>query len=471
MSYLCPLCLKPLTDEERLVRVCTQHPSTQGVQLRYIPCDEDLEKSMFCPHGGDCNGHIETGVFLSHVGCEAKNPFWNPSANTVEMDGRDSETPFQLPDGTAQTLSHWQIRTLRSMPDDVEEMWFPLMLLRATYEEYRKSKGKRISALVELAGTAKVGKSVLAMQAMEYEGYVPERTSKLHVDVTGFMFSRLRPGQNPKTSQFLTNLYINRLMRLDQSGIFEIPPTERMPGDVKAAFIAPSKASEEAHEDLDKTHSTTGDDVGILRRIWENFKLIIRGAGESLTGNHAHPFWRTVAFYDAAGEEFVRDSVLPTKIERAADKVAVLVDATEIYGETKDGNSIAVANEKIRDAKSKGLSCCLVVTKLDLIFDSLSAEDKEKAHDIAKDLSAAHGEARELLLKWIDSRHGEIPGLTQFRSRLKDVERVFFIWTINLPSKEKTKTTEQPRSYGLAKFVCWCLNIDWQDINQSKSGA
>lgn len=470
MSYLCPLCLKQLTEEERLIRVCTAHPPKPGEQPPSFPCGDELEEKMFCPQGGSCNGAIEIGVFLSHVNCEAKNPFWKN--NAVDMPGSEGITFFQLDteEGGDQKVNHWQIRVLRAMPRGVPDMWFPLMLLRAMSEDKRKVRGKRLSALVELAGTTQVGKSVLAMQSMEYDGYVPTGESGRHVDVAGYMFARLMAGQNPRTSQFLANLYLSQLMRLNKAGLFEIPPTKRMPGDIKVAFIAPSKISEEEHADADGPPPPQRE-TGLFAQVWENFKLIVKGTREAMGRDGTHPFWYTVAFYDAAGEEFLEDSTIPLKIERAVDKVAVLVDAAEIFG-LVEGDSISVAKERIRAAKGQNLSTCLVVTKLDLLMDRLPEDEQKAAHKIAEDLKAAHGEARTLLTKWLDRGGRHNPSVNELKNRLDDVERVFFVWTVDLPSKARggmvQASESQPRSFGLAKFICWCLNIEWKDINQSK---
>lgn len=489
MSYKCPLCLTELAEGDRLVRFCTDHPQLSPTTVTLHDSEENLPDEIYCP-GGDarCNSAIYPGVFLRHVGCEAIHPFSDgresdvpgsghtaasQSNNTGDENIIDSVTDYQLPTGQKIKVTHWEIGMLRLVPPSAE-MWFPLMLLRATGETYRSNNGEkaRIGVLVELAGARRVGKTVLAMQAMEYEGYVPGTSSDgRHVEVTGFMFSRLPPGKTGLTNPFLATLYYNNLMMRNDSGLFLLDETERMPGDVKAAFIAPSKETSTREFTSINTSAPPRADRKLIKAVGSNIWQLIKGVVEIFKPRIGpYPFWFTVAFYDVAGESFRFGDVTPDFIEKSIDRVAILIDAEETFGETKT-SSIAIANERIgRVTGQRQMPHCLVVAKLDLIMDRLSFEEKHKVELIAEDLSKDYSsEARTLLTSWL-SRRKDDESIKQLSNRLSKIEKIFFVWTKNLPkvtSQDAAQdSTRQPSSYGLAKFICWCLNIGWNDLNQ-----
>lgn len=480
MSYKCPLCLTELTHEDLLVRFCTDHPEFPPAEFSLHDSEEALPHEAFCEGGtGSCNSTIHPGVFLRHVGCHAKNPFWNGTSvdipggrNSPAMAGSarliDSTTDYQMTtiSGVRNTkVTHWEIGMLKSVPAS-NEMWFPLMLLRAT-SEYETINGQkyRIGALVELAGAATVGKTVLAMQAMEYDGYTPASDDNRHIEVTGYMFSRLPPGRNALNNPFLATLYYNNLMLNNESGLFPLDQTERMSGDVKVAFVAPSPKTD-GEVATQRSHVKGG------RRFLKTISELVRGGVEVIfSPATANAFWYTVAFYDVAGESFRQGDTTPDELERAVDKAAILVDAEEVFG--KPGTSIAIANERIRKVVSeRKLPHCLIVTKLDLVMDRLSPEEQESVYAIAEDLNRDYDrEAKQLLTSWL----GQTPSnqsITQLKNRLPGIQRVFFTWTKNLPTVtaggEVHTSSEQPRSYGLARFVCWCIDRTWNDINQAK---
>lgn len=482
MSYKCPLCIKPLTEEERLVRVCFEHPPSVGARPEEFECtEENLEERIFCPQQGWCNSTIETGVFLRHVGCEAKNPFWH--TDKIVIPGSDNQTSFEYTTksggGTINLqVIHWEIGMLRRMPP-AQEMWFPMMLLRATGGSIDKNNSNRFGALVGLVGTLSVGKSVIAMQAMEYEGYVAQEDKGRHIDVRGFLFSRMKSGRTVSTNPFLGNLYINNLLSLNKSGLFPLPGTDRMPGDLKVAFLKPSASAKSKSVSKPVAPARPQQDSrGPVKRLfgglWSSSKEIVKGIGELVLKDKHCSFWYTVAFYDASGESFVYGDSIPDEIERAVDKIAIIVDATEVFGVPSAivENSISVANDRIKRVKDKGLSCSLVVTKLDLVTDKLTGDEREKVKEIAEKLEGDPEAGRALLKEWLERRRNDDDSIKQLSSRLDEVERVFFVWTENLPTMDTTgkvlTSTKQPRSYGLAKFICWCLGIDWSDINQVK---
>jgi hypothetical protein len=72
MPAKCPLCFQKLDARQQLARVCLSHKE----RSENFPFDLD-RKNMFCPVKTCENPRsIQTGVFLRHIGCPAKNPYW-----------------------------------------------------------------------------------------------------------------------------------------------------------------------------------------------------------------------------------------------------------------------------------------------------------------------------------------------------------------------------------------------------------
>jgi hypothetical protein len=382
----------------------------------------------------------------------------------------DSMTDYQLPNGQTIKVTHWEIAMLRLVPPS-PEMWFPLMLLRATGEMFRNNEGEkaRIGVLVELAGARSVGKTVLAMQAMEYDGYVPDSSNDgRHVEVTGFMFSRLPPGKTVLRNPFLATLYYNNLMMRNDTGLFQLDETDRMPGDVKAAFIA--RSNEMGAQGFTSSNALPRADRKRIKAVGSSIWQFIKGTKEIFMPRvGSYPFWFTVAFYDVAGESFRFGDVIPDFIEKSIDRVAILIDAEEIFAKSKT-SSIALANERIGRVTVLETPHCLVVTKLDLIMDRLSQEERSKVNLIAEDLNGDYrSEARKLLISWLIQRKDD-ESIKQLINRLERIANIFFVWTKDLPTGTSQDTAQtsirQPTSHGLAKLICWCLNIGWDDLNQ-----
>jgi len=91
-----------------------------------------LPDEAYCQGGdGGCNSSINPGVFLKHVPCEAKNPFWNgnsvdiPGGRNSPAQGRgiarliDSTSDYQMTTASGamnMKVTHWQIGMLKSTP-------------------------------------------------------------------------------------------------------------------------------------------------------------------------------------------------------------------------------------------------------------------------------------------------------------------------------------------------------------------
>jgi hypothetical protein len=450
MKYKCPLCLKSLGEEDSLVRFCAKHPDTEIT----FACDpRSVAADMLCPgEGGDksCNTSIEPeGVFLAHVGCVAGNPFSEGSE----------------PDATVQ---HWEINMLREIANNHadrhrSEMWFPLMLMRAMGET--DEAGRRIGSLVELVGVRSVGKTVLAMQALDKQGYVSDDAPERDVELNDYIYSRKSGDEH----RLFETLRLRHRMKYNKPTIFLPRGNPNIIGDVKAVFISPAPPRPASAE--------PGAQSGFLR---DTGKLIFGALGEMSRAfldpegewdRTRPPFWRTLAFYDTAGEASESEDPILTPIERAVDKAAILVDAREIFEGVKDDeeSSVAVAVQRIHRLKSfPNLKGAIVVTKVDLVWDKLTEAEREQVLKRAEDLTEMPKDfaaERALLNSWLMKRPGE--SNRELAACLRQrIEPVFFVWTKNLPAThEGGRQSVQPTSFGLARFVCWCLGVGWSELN------
>ncbi len=509
MSYRCPLCLKLLDASEKLERRCTTHPDRN----KTFNCGHsNMPRQIFCPASGcRCADEISNGVFLRHVGCAEHNPFWDGSK--IDLDGQSHESwaafliDFGAGDISVQ-VQHWLIGVLRNFPRDVREMWFPLMLLRATAE---RNGSRRIGRLVELSGARSAGKTILAVQAMNPHGYAP--TPGLgSVLINNFIFSR-RVGERTERHfrSFIETLHLSTLLRRSDKNIFLPEGTPHGARNLRVAFIKPAVWSPAPSDGTWK-----GLLMRIGRMLWHDGKRILRddvtgGISDIFGGQGVRPYWHAIVFYDKSGEVDENEDVITDIL----DKVAVVVNAAEILGLAEEeenaedvldlfevkpntGNvldlpkakpalekSLEVAVQRIIKAIESKQLCYLVVTQLDKVKKRIGADWQQVQRiaddltDIGKDrgpLSRAWSKlsprrsspAHQLLEKWLGDE--QVGNRRQLKDHLKDVEEIFFIWTDDLPTPGVPALREKlPSSHGLAKFVCRCLEIEWEQINQSSN--
>ena len=519
MSFRCPLCLKLLNEREQMTRYCTEHPDRDET----FPCFPHLlPHKIFCT-ADDCGSadEIERGVFLRHTGCEEHNPFWDGNKVVVPGHADASQGAFSLDFGTgvdkSHRVQHWLLAVLRDLPGDKPEMWFPLMLLRATGERNGRA---RVGRFIELAGAQAAGKTILAVQAMSPHGYAGG-----YVDVGNFIFSR-REGDlsDPRFRAFIETLHLSSLLQNSDHEIFVPRGTPPGPRNLKVAFFRPTDGLWMPLSESERNLK------GHAKRL---FKLFVRGAHKFLvvelhasfreiTGAQSHrPYRHTLAFYDKSGEAEENEDIMRDTL----DKVAVVVNAAEIFGlktepvpaaaaettnnvlegiedeidTTKDPagktkpqrrateKSIKVAVQRLRKAAERKQLCYLVVTQLDLVKKEIGDKDWPIVEELAGDLTRIGRDrgvfrrtlagllpprpstAQRLVEKWLGPR--PVGNRKQLKERLKDVEEIFFVWTEDLPtSRTPTEQARLPVSRGLAKFACRCLDITWDQIDRGDRG-
>jgi hypothetical protein len=75
-------------------------------------------------------------------------------------------------------------------------------------------------------------------------------------------------------------------------------------------------------------------------------------------------------------------------------------------------------------------------------------------------------EMRALLISWLKaSPHINVKEII---NELEGV-KVFFVWTEGIPTGDAAREKATTCSYGLARFVCWCLGVNWSDINLARN--
>jgi len=469
MSYRCPLCLKPLNGRERLTRHCTYHPDrteTFTCQLDTLPykifCSDITCKSVT---------EIEEGVFLRHEGCEEHNPFWDGQKVTIAGESHESRmaVPLEM-DGTQHSVyvQHWMLGMLRRMPPNTREMWFPLMLLRATAE---RNGSSRVGCFVELAGARAGGKTILAIQAMN-----PNACIEGALEIDNFVFSR-NEGQNT-FQRYIETLHLSSLLFRAKHDLFLPEGTPPGPRNLRVAFIKPS----EIGGNLPNGDGSIGDHATRFAKIgYRYFKRLMKNDVSAgfleLFGTQGYrPYWHTLAFYDKSGEADEYEHVMKDTL----DKVAVVLSAVSLF-RADDDESIGVAVQRIRKAQERKQTCYLVITQLDLVRDQIGQDDWARVKKIADDLKGIgrdRGAIRKALARVLPHK----PSPSQFlveswlkadragnhrllKERLKDLEEIFFVWTEDLPKLKTFAHQERlPTSHGLAKLICRCLDIEWKEI-------
>jgi hypothetical protein len=132
---------------------------------------------------------------------------------------------------------------------------------------------------------------------------------------------------------------------------------------------------------------------------------------------------------------------------------------------------------KLREERN--LPYCFVVTKLDLLLETLSREGQTPPLEIGrnqlesfiKDYQQQHAKgAQDLLSQWLALNPGFNQRKLREYLRLSDA-RVFFVKNLHLPTRvagesvqEVEQSTSSPQSFGLTAFVSWCLGLEWKDF-------
>lgn len=416
MPAKCPLCFQKLDQTQQLAQVCLSHKDRH----RVFPFDID-RKDMFCGVKTCENPRsIQTGVFLRHIGCPAKNPYWRGNGSGISVPEHDTLER----DGQVFHVQHWMFGVLRELAEldpTASEMWFPLHMFRTVnWYSLDERQGQQIGASIRLAGAKNAGKTVLATMALVPYGYMQANPAPVF-RVENFVYvspEGIGVVQQPQ-EQFLQALLPFSMLR-DQRNTPEwvagTPPTR---SNIKAAFFRANVEDRKWSEE-----------------IWKYM----------LNSNEP---WHSLLFYDTAGE----DNEKPAEKHReTVDIGAVVLDGSGLgfLGQITPPNA-KTASERLATIFANRK--CLIVTKVDLIDqDRLTPEERDVLAKLRSGEEVAPGAERHLVKRWLSDPNA-LPAERDLAHQLGNLE-VFFIWTEGL---DDTTPGKLPQTFGLRRFVAWAL--------------
>jgi hypothetical protein len=466
-QFRCPLCLKKLGPAHTLVafRIVEAIDDEPPLSLE-VDCGNEDFIGEILRFGGEAiyTPTTENAVFISHVQCNAINPFWT---EVTKQDGDDAQTerrsakikiPGKAADGVKiegvfidrktsnqlrKTMQHKIIKMLRDTLKYSEEhraMWFPFALLRSTATIEGEYLRRPFGSLVEMASAPGVGKTILTLQLMNARGYAHNDRVVRSVD---YFFPRREMGGNARYQDaFMKELFFHSTWNVRPE--FRPPPTpELTPGDLRAILIEP--VSEASPAKILSHRPAGGKNASRLQKMREGLRYFLEELGlkeknpipktDLVKELRQTEYWHPVLFYDTAGESHVSVSEVTRAVRRLTNKLAICIDAEELFDKDGENKSINLACARILTMieERERKSCCLIITKLDLI--SLDEEKKRTLVKIAEDLRDTDVEARQLLVKWLKEFHdADKDNLRQYLlSSDGRIEKVFFVWTENLP--------------------------------------
>jgi hypothetical protein len=413
----CPLCFRKLDSTQRLERVCLTHKD----RTQTFTFDID-KKDIYCPVKSCENPRsIQTGVFLRHIGCLAKNPYWKGDANEIVIPEADTLER----DSKVFHIQHWMFGVLKELAEVepiASEMWFPLHMFRTVnWYPLDERQGQQIGATIRLAGAKNAGKTVLATMALVPYGYAqPQAAPSFRVENFVYVSPEgIGAVQHPQ-EQFLQALLPFSMLRDQQNTpewVSGTPPTR---ANIKAAFFR----------------------ANVENRKWA--EEIVRYAF-----NAKEP-WHSLLFYDTAGEDNEKPA---EKHKDPLDIGAVVLDGSEIgFFDHITPPNAKTASERLATIAANRK--CVIVTKLDLVkTDILWPHERELLEKLKSGEAVPPGSERQLLQRWLREPNA-LPAERDLAEQLTGVE-VFFIWTEGLTD---TAPGVLPRTYGFRKFVSWCLD-------------
>lgn len=426
MPVKCPLCFRKLDATQQLARVCLTHKDRNQTFAFNID-----RKDIFCPVKSCENPRsIQTGVFLRHIGCLAKNPYWKGDANAIAIPEADTLER----DSKVFHIQHWMFGVLRELAEvepSASEMWFPLNMFRTVnWYALDERQGQQTGASIRLAGAKNAGKTVLATMALVPYGYAqPQAAPSFRVE--NFVYvSPEEAGAVQPQKEFLQALLPFSMLRDQQNTpewVSGTPPTR---ANVKAAFFR----------------------ANVENRKWA--EEIVRYAF-----NAKEP-WHSLLFYDTAGEDNEKPA---EKHKDPVDIGAVVLDGSQIgFFDHITPPNAKTASERLATIAANRK--CVIVTKLDLVKkDILWPPELELLETLKAGEAVPPGSERQLLQRWL-REPSALPAERDLAEQLSGVE-VFFIWTEGLMD---TAPGVLPRTYGFRKFVSWCL--DGQLAPKKKKG-
>ncbi|HSE18106.1 MAG TPA: hypothetical protein VLB46_13710 [Pyrinomonadaceae bacterium] len=474
-KFTCPLCLEKLGESHflRVFKIAEAGTKKRNPKDRINCGKEDFIEDILRFGGQDVFVPVDDhATYVSHEKCKGINPFWTKAEKKLDIPGDDSEGEtftatlqcIVTNKGFRQNLSYWMVKILREtvkFGNDYQPMWYPLQLLLATASEEGQGQKRPFGSLVEMASTKSVGKTILTLQILNQALYRNGR----EVSIRDFFYPHATLEDVDLTNfrdKFYSEVFYHSMW---SETPFSRPwGTLPSPGDLRAVFIQPvSSGNPQTQSEENKAN---GRFLRTLSKFVQPMKAFMRAVVftespgkenerksgpklDDLFQQNRDKYWSPIIFYDTAGELQQKRGSVTRAVRQLTNKLAICIDAREIFNQyepqmpeetvTPVGErtaSIRHAYRRLSDSElmspERRRAVCLVVTKLDVV---LTAEEKEQVKAIAED-SGADEAARKLLSDWLRrySNHDK----ENLRSLLKKeeprlVDRVFFVWTENLP--------------------------------------
>ena len=426
MLCRCPLCLRELSEGQQIARFCPAHPD----QTEQITIGDNVAAALAC-RAPRCRSYGLVGLqglMLRHVGCpRGRNPFWDEPSSQVVVNDRivSPVTSEQEPVG------HWQVDALRvaGQHNPSPEMWFPAALLLKEPNPLEP----RSHVLVDFTGARGVGKTFLAMHALDAEGY-----SNGGGPTESFIYSMPGAGADG-AREFLVTLRLRERMALNQQYDQWIRMSVVRPRNLKAAFFSDdTRPAAQMHQAKP-----------LWRRAVNELSVAYRHISQALLPDAPPTAQRALVIYDIAGEaaeRYAHETI--AEHDEHMDVLAVLVSAEDLRAESaRELDSVNLATHRLQQmAKAKqhtpGVRCALIVTKCDLWHggrpDALTVESLTAFAGTEQ----SHPRLRDVLRRTAPDGRGRGPV----------IDRVWFTW----PERRTTAIN------GLEPFVNWCF--EWGGV-------
>ncbi|HVF71762.1 MAG TPA: hypothetical protein VM940_09140 [Chthoniobacterales bacterium] len=474
-KYLfCPLCFQKLdalqtvyisrpADRRRLQKG-QRRPAPQAINCDRIQSVIDEDERSF--------GDPKNGIFLAHRDCSSLNPFFSAEGSgTINFGDAVTKGNEGVIPNSGTRVRHYEVGILKSMSADVREMWFPAALLKITTRTRPKP-----GCVTVLAGATGVGKTILALQSMHSDGFENKlNKNKISVDPVHFSYA-------PDPVRFAECVNTIEMLLHPNEALDEWQQVATRPdlGELRAVFYRLASRYEQK-----KPRSQ-------MSEAWSSVGEIVLGARSPSADSSR---WRTVVFYDAAGEHFEDENLqVLEELYDITDNMAVVVEAASLVPcRAKRGSDtyrrwdriVSTAWEHIdriqQRAPSQQPRWSVVVTKLDQVKEHLDELQWQKIEHFAeaavKAQSGVPGEWGEPLeLLWELVGEGVSPNQRKLLQRLsarvgQPRPEIFFVWTEGLDLIDGVRVLpsgsdgEVPKSYGLGKFIEWALQEPLSIIN------
>jgi hypothetical protein len=405
------------------------------------------------------------------------------------------ETEVESTANESIEFGHWILNFMRNLPTEDEirekfpdsdqelsgsfpgdEMWFPLSLFRAITET--DNNERRCAAIVELFGAKSVGKTIVAIQSMNYKGY--KKPEFMFDGLAGnFILTQVNRAEvGTSQNSMMADLCLNYILLNSQPNVVLPEGTENSVGTLKVTFFKQTnKTTKTSLEETVEKKSILDDETkAVAKKGFAKFLSILYELfGKTVPATEVekqfdklkpqkpaqlttakNPFNYALIFYDVKGEHARFTNAELKNIKQGVEKVAIFVSAVEMM--EGSGDSLSTANSQLLKLKSSNKSICLVITKI----DSLPANNqlKECLENLADNNNSeqVRNKLLETLQLQIDSKGDG--NIRQLRHYMTNPELpIFPVWTEGLSEDGKTSTV-QPKSFGMDEFVNWCFGFD-----------